>query len=122
MVRQPPRATRPGNSFPTRRSSDLVSLRPPLRWIESRKLVTAVVWKRFGLARPGQSTLSVTPGLKNPLRLWLKCPPPWPIFDWLSTGIERSEEHTSELQSLMRISYAAFCLKKKNKKNNTHMH
>src|SRR3546814_10647286 len=34
--------------------------------------------------------------------------------------IERSEEHTSELQSLMRISYAVFCLKKKNQtlKNN----
>src|SRR3546814_2060763 len=30
--------------------------------------------------------------------------------------IIRSEEHTSELQSLMRISYAVFCLKKKNKK------
>src|SRR3546814_8693075 len=30
--------------------------------------------------------------------------------------ILRSEEHTSELQSLMRISYAVFCLKKKNKK------
>src|SRR3546814_2102864 len=30
----------------------------------------------------------------------------------------RSEEHTSELQSLMRISYAVFCLKKKTKKNN----
>src|SRR3546814_8321532 len=30
----------------------------------------------------------------------------------------RSEEHTSELQSLMRISYAVFCLKKKKKKNN----
>src|SRR3546814_2650490 len=29
---------------------------------------------------------------------------------------DRSEEHTSELQSLMRISYAVFCLKKKNKK------
>src|SRR3546814_5964962 len=29
----------------------------------------------------------------------------------------RSEEHTSELQSLMRISYAVFCLKQKNKKN-----
>src|SRR3546814_7368003 len=29
----------------------------------------------------------------------------------------RSEEHTSELQSLMRISYAVFCLKKKKKKN-----
>src|SRR3546814_6651059 len=31
----------------------------------------------------------------------------------------RSEEHTSELQSLMRISYADFCLKKKNKYKNT---
>src|SRR3546814_3195990 len=30
-------------------------------------------------------------------------------------GAVRSEEHTSELQSLMRISYAVFCLKKKNK-------
>src|SRR3546814_6346584 len=29
--------------------------------------------------------------------------------------LQRSEEHTSELQSLMRISYAVFCLKKKNK-------
>src|SRR3546814_8222668 len=31
----------------------------------------------------------------------------------------RSEEHTSELQSLMRISYAGFCLKKKNTNRNT---
>src|SRR3546814_4751223 len=31
----------------------------------------------------------------------------------------RSEEHTSELQSLMRISYAVFCLKKKNKHKTT---
>src|SRR3546814_5207134 len=30
------------------------------------------------------------------------------------TNLSRSEEHTSELQSLMRISYAVFCLKKKN--------
>src|SRR3546814_9802598 len=30
-------------------------------------------------------------------------------------AVARSEEHTSELQSLMRISYAVFCLKKKNK-------
>src|SRR3546814_3973325 len=33
-------------------------------------------------------------------------------------GNRRSEEHTSELQSLMRISYAVFCLKKKNTYNN----
>src|SRR3546814_1295347 len=32
----------------------------------------------------------------------------------------RSEEHTSELQSLMRISYAVFCLKKKNQQNKKH--
>src|SRR3546814_6567207 len=34
----------------------------------------------------------------------------------LQSRFERSEEHTSELQSLMRISYAVFCLKKKKKK------
>src|SRR3546814_1410531 len=34
----------------------------------------------------------------------------------------RSEEHTSELQSLMRISYAVFCLKKKNNRKNQHKH
>src|SRR3546814_4025306 len=34
----------------------------------------------------------------------------------------RSEEHTSELQSLMRISYAVFCLKKKNKIHNNNNH
>src|SRR3546814_3933160 len=43
-----------------------------------------------------------------------KKPVPWRRrIAWL-VGIWRSEEHTSELQSLMRISYAVFCLKKKN--------
>src|SRR3546814_3098255 len=47
----------------------------------------------------------------------------WPPPDWPETadgkvkGHIRSEEHTSELQSLMRISYAVFCLKKKKKHN-----
>src|SRR3546814_7874580 len=35
------------------------------------------------------------------------------------TRLRRSEEHTSELQSLMRISYAVFCLQKKHKITNT---
>src|SRR3546814_2014974 len=48
--------------------------------------------------------------------------PAWPmvnsategVLGWTSRGqLERSEEHTSELQSLMRISYAVFCLKQK---------
>src|SRR3546814_10465253 len=43
------------------------------------------------------------------------------VFVWTpphfwALAIFRSEEHTSELQSLMRISYAVFCLKKKNKR------
>src|SRR3546814_6897719 len=50
----------------------------------------------------------------------------WPIVKclrkclilWISSAKERSEEHTSELQSLMRISYAVFCLKKKKKEIN----
>src|SRR3546814_971349 len=41
-----------------------------------------------------------------------------PGYVALARNIERSEEHTSELQSLMRISYAVFCLKKK--KTNEH--
>src|SRR3546814_3713852 len=41
-----------------------------------------------------------------------------PIRSTEKTVISRSEEHTSELQSLMRISYAVFCLKKKTHNNN----
>src|SRR3546814_3892563 len=40
-------------------------------------------------------------------------PPSWRITSSARRGRRRSEEHTSELQSLMRISYAVFCLKKK---------
>src|SRR3546814_8659955 len=44
--------------------------------------------------------------------LWYNAPPAAVFMG--DTGSLRSEEHTSELQSLMRISYAVFCLKKKN--------
>src|SRR3546814_10305804 len=46
------------------------------------------------------------------------------ILTTSSKNQRRSEEHTSELQSLMRISYAVFCLKKKNNKlhNKNHTH
>src|SRR3546814_4521102 len=42
----------------------------------------------------------------------------FPLHDCSGLPEERSEEHTSELQSLMRISYAVFCLKKKKTKYN----
>src|SRR3546814_9413194 len=46
----------------------------------------------------------------------------WPQLDDVPDILVelRSEEHTSELQSLMRISYAVFCLKKKNKPHQQH--
>src|SRR3546814_5679867 len=43
------------------------------------------------------------------------------IFFTAGENNPRSEEHTSELQSLMRISYAVFCLKKKNKSEPDHI-
>src|SRR3546814_9129086 len=43
-------------------------------------------------------------------------------FVHISAVERRSEEHTSELQSLMRISYAVFCLKKKNRHNKPTTH
>src|SRR3546814_9489470 len=47
-----------------------------------------------------------------------------PVFDDLGIARAgfRSEEHTSELQSLMRISYAVFCLKKKKQKDELPQH
>src|SRR3546814_1602463 len=44
------------------------------------------------------------------------------FYRTIQDRVVRSEEHTSELQSLMRISYAVFCLKKKNKKKTHNQH
>src|SRR3546814_1161024 len=55
-----------------------------------------------------------------------KCASRWATFAPCQHGridaVPRSEEHTSELQSLMRISYAVFCLKKKNKTETNYHH
>src|SRR3546814_5156256 len=54
------------------------------------------------------------------MRRWRRSPAwqrPWPAAVPTAPGWWRSEEHTSELQSLMRISYAVFCLKKTKKQN-----
>src|SRR3546814_1123991 len=53
---------------------------------------------------------------RHDIGFWGLARPVEPGFE--QQQIDRSEEHTSELQSLMRISYAVFCLKKKNKKTN----
>src|SRR3546814_3612761 len=77
--------------------------------------------------RPGGRDASlwigcVTSADRPPSCLMLFAPVPTRRWPRLSPGTNRSEEHTFELQSLMRTSYAVFCLKKKNQLNNAHSH
>src|SRR3546814_2001455 len=86
MIRRPPRSTRTDTLFPYTRSSDLTSMR--CRRVPMRRTI------RSGEIRPPFACACQASGRKR-------------------GPCTRSEEHTSELQSLMRISYAVFCLKKK---------
>src|SRR3546814_2559042 len=88
------------HSFPTRRSSDLIDDPKPSSTSASRISTKAVFSTKLLCAR---------------IRRVRRSLPPSPIktFSFVRTRPTRSEEHTSELQSLMRISYAVFCLKKK---------
>src|SRR3546814_9560013 len=91
MIRRPPRSTRTDTLFPD--TTLFRSRRYPAGGVEARPVTTAA--GRQGL-RPCRS------GRSRPDRA-----------QFLSLSGQRSEEHTSELQSLMRSSYAVFCLKKK---------
>src|SRR3546814_7870734 len=96
MIRRPPRSTRTDTLCPTRRASDLTLMQTD-RWegvlVHARRDgPPATVASRWSLERNERGQ-------------------PVSILE-ISTDI-RSEEHTSELQSLMRTSYAVFCLKKK---------
>src|SRR3546814_3783936 len=68
--------------------------------------------------RPRSTSVDTT------IRFWVvtRTSPMWPaiFLPFHTRPGSRSEEHTSELQSLMRTSYAAFCLKKKTTHNNTY--
>src|SRR3546814_4204040 len=102
MIRRPPRSTRTEHSFPTRRSSDLIQALQ--RQAEQRfrakeqELTTKLRDTEEQLRKiQGSEAAEGSAVLTNEQREAI-----------------RSEEHTSELQSLMRISYAVFCLQKKN--------
>src|SRR3546814_6347737 len=66
-----------------------------------------------GLRKEREGGTSVDPSRHEVLRRQSRPPQRFQRMERLAHG--RSEEHTSELQSLMRISYAVFCLKKKKK-------
>src|SRR3546814_10473012 len=76
--------------------------------LADREADAHVPTRRFEVPPRGRASLGVV-GVEQAL-----------VTPALHAGRQRSEEHTSELQSLMRISYAVFCLKKK--KKNTHIH
>src|SRR3546814_4663081 len=75
----------------------------------------------------GTSDISVYDRLESRVRSYSRAMPrqfvraegPWMHDTEGGRYLDRSEEHTSELQSLMRISYAVFCLKKKKHKHTT---
>src|SRR3546814_1118527 len=91
MIRRPPRSTRTDTLFPY-----TALFRSPLQ-TACRKATSAPV------AAHGSATGCPADG----------CAPSDPSRSAGAREKPRSEEHTSELQSLMRISYAVFCLKKK---------
>src|SRR3546814_6765410 len=107
MIRRPPRSTRTDTLFPDTtlfRSADLnvmAALNNQSRHLQRRERLGR------GLAKQ-RDQVGLHAGAKDDLQLrrHVRVEPP---------GRERSEEHTSELQSLMRISYAVFCLKTKKK-------
>src|SRR3546814_9316886 len=116
MIRRPPGSTRTA-SFPTRRSSDLMfdGIEPAHPWkleIEDHHIGTGGagddVLRRAERAYDLDAIFPIEGRHET-------FPHHGMIVDDDYAG--RSEEHTSELQSLMRISYAVFCLNKKNKTN-----
>src|SRR3546814_2799193 len=116
MIRRPPRSNRPDPLFPyttlLRSSRSTAPLPSCLRHAPSRSAAATrcprhpPATRRSSDPPPGTPSPSARPAHRS------DTPPPSPPHP------ARSEEHTSELQSLMRISYAVFCLKKK--KNDTH--
>src|SRR3546814_1495590 len=110
MIRRPPRSTRTDTLFPytTLFRSDRHRPCPPAGADADRRTDRG--------ARPGGP--ADLPDHPDPGRDDLTRFRPHGRLPVISP---RSEEHTSELQSLMRISYAVFCLKKK-KKQDTHKH
>src|SRR3546814_3743251 len=104
MIRRPPRSTRTDTLFPytTLYRSPAAGERQRDREARARKAEDDAQRER-----PGEAAHARKPAPRPRCARW--------------RTRSRSEEHTSELQSLMRISYAVFCLKKKRPHITTHL-
>src|SRR3546814_8757811 len=114
MLRLPPRSTRTDTLFPSTtlfRSQLGGHLRGFLRRRLSQSSELEDVLQEVLLA---VHNARQTYRAEQPLTVWVQAICRYKLADHYRTrGRQRSEEHTSELQSLMRNSYAVFCLKKK---------
>src|SRR3546814_4675268 len=105
MLRRPPRSTRTDTLFPyttlfRSNTSMVASMRAAkLSWSQGRN---------SSPCRNGYTVRPTSSRLRRAMRRLC-----WKQQAIHADAVNRSEEHTSELQSLMRISYAVFCLKKK---------
>src|SRR3546814_1256702 len=102
MVRRPPRSTRTDTLFPY-----TTLFRSVLDYLRSNEDLTTDFWEIFVVDPSHRPTGTCK------LSWILRTPRSIAMTDVMQREQTRSEEHTSELQSLMRISYAVFCLKKK---------
>src|SRR3546814_2030813 len=111
MRPRPPGSTRTTRSFPTRRASDLTPGENALLRVQT--VLGLVPHHRLRPVddRGGHLVAAVRRQAVHEDRLRLGQRHNQVVN---LVGAQRSEEHTSELQSLMRISYAVFCSKKKN--------
>src|SRR3546814_1889790 len=105
MIRRPPISTRTDTLFPYTtlfRSAEAAAVRRASRAHDCARHFLGTAVERNGRARPHRRS-----GCRDDAGTGRMVAP---------QPAGRSEEHTSELQSLMRISYAVFCLKKKKQK------
>src|SRR3546814_5233595 len=106
MIRRPPRSTRTDTLFPY----TTLFRSPPAAKDAEGKSITSASSCATPMPKPYAHSLMSGKTVRANRHA--------PCTDWKLCAI-RSEEHTSELQSLMRISYAVFCLKKKKKTHKT---
>src|SRR3546814_3912043 len=122
MIRRPPRSTRPDTLFPYTTlfrsrfaAADIGIIAPAQRTRPGRRVGGRLAIQSLAGAATEGGIAARSDRFAGIAGRQEGAVPRMAVVDRAT----RSEEHTSELQSLMRISYAVFCLKKKNKQTTT---